>query len=315
LRIVLAIPTPPGLVDGNRITALRWARLLRSLGHRARVVERYDGRPADLLVALHAIKAAGDVSAYAAARPEGKIVVILTGTDVYGNLRHSPVALEVLARAGAVVALQEDAASRVPARFRDRVHVVHQSAEPLRSPPPRPRRTFRAAVVGHLRTVKDPFRPAQASRLVPRASRLEVVHAGAATSPAQARRAQAEEARSPRYRWIGPVSPARARRLIAGSHVVVIPSRAEGSSNVLSEALADGTAVLAAEIPGMRDALGADYPGWFPPGDAHALAALLWSCESDAAFLGRLRAAVRRRAPLVRPARERAALRRLLAAL
>ena len=52
LRIVLTTPSPPGLVDGNRITARRYARLFRDLGHRATVVEGWDGRPADVLVAL-----------------------------------------------------------------------------------------------------------------------------------------------------------------------------------------------------------------------------------------------------------------------
>ena len=54
MRIGLITPAPAGTRYGNRITALRWARVLRSLGHRVCVAQTYDGAPYDLLIALHA---------------------------------------------------------------------------------------------------------------------------------------------------------------------------------------------------------------------------------------------------------------------
>ena len=42
LRITLVCPAPPGSRQGNRITALRWARVLRSLGHRVRIAREAD---------------------------------------------------------------------------------------------------------------------------------------------------------------------------------------------------------------------------------------------------------------------------------
>ncbi|MGH9182278.1 MAG: hypothetical protein ACRDZ9_00360 [Acidimicrobiales bacterium] len=38
-------PAPPGSQHGNRVTALRWQRLLEELGHQVGVRESYDGEP------------------------------------------------------------------------------------------------------------------------------------------------------------------------------------------------------------------------------------------------------------------------------
>jgi glycosyltransferase involved in cell wall biosynthesis len=71
--------------------------------------------------------------------------------------------------------------------------------------------------------------------------------------------------------------------------------------------------VLASRVDGNVGLLGSDYPGYFPAGDTRALARLLDRLEREPAFARRLATAVARRAPLFRPARERAAWRRLLA--
>ena len=72
------------------ITALRWAARTRRLGHRAFVDRGWDGRPCDVLVALHAEKSAAAIRRWRAARPEAPLVVAATGTDIYGADRPSP---------------------------------------------------------------------------------------------------------------------------------------------------------------------------------------------------------------------------------
>src|SRR3972149_4954140 len=43
MRIQLICPAPPGSLYGNRVTALRWARILRRLGPRVRLAAGYRG--------------------------------------------------------------------------------------------------------------------------------------------------------------------------------------------------------------------------------------------------------------------------------
>ena len=84
---------------------------------------------------------------------------------------------------------------------------------------------------------------------------------------------------------------------------------------MISEAAVAGVPVLASRMDGNIGLLGADYPGYFPVGDTRALARLLERLERESGFAARLAKAVARRAPLFRPARERAAWRRLLSTL
>src|SRR5687767_13714203 len=90
LRILLVTPAPARSRSGNRVTALRVAGMLRSLGHLVRVREGDDGRPADLMLALHARKSAGAVAGFSARRPKAPVVVLLAGTDVYPRLDDHP---------------------------------------------------------------------------------------------------------------------------------------------------------------------------------------------------------------------------------
>lgn len=128
-------------------------------------------------------------------------------------------------------------------------------------------------------------------------------------------RAQLEEQRNPRYRWLGEIPRARARRLIAASHLLVLSSQMEGGANVISEAIVDRTPVLASRIPGSIGLLGADYPGFYPFGDTAALRDLLLRAETDRAFYNDLDARCAKLAPLFRPSRERSAWKRLLSEL
>jgi len=61
MLIRMVCPAPPGSLYGNRVTALRWAGILRSLGHRVIITGDYYDEPCDLLIALHARKSAGAV--------------------------------------------------------------------------------------------------------------------------------------------------------------------------------------------------------------------------------------------------------------
>jgi glycosyltransferase involved in cell wall biosynthesis len=170
-------------------------------------------------------------------------------------------------------------------------------------------------VVAHLRPVKDPLLAARAARLVPPASRLRVVHVGAALEPDLARLARTEQSENPRYVWRGELRRGETLAAIAGAHLLAVTSRAEGGANVVAEAIVHGTPVLSTRIEGTLGMLGADYPGYFEVGDAAGLARLFQRCESEPAFYRELARACDARRSLFAPERERAAWAELLAGL
>ncbi len=54
MKVCLITPAPARSRKGNRVTALRWARILRELGHRVSIDQEYRRQRCDLLVSLHA---------------------------------------------------------------------------------------------------------------------------------------------------------------------------------------------------------------------------------------------------------------------
>src|SRR5215475_6441738 len=313
MNIVLITPARPSSRSGNATTTVRWTRILRGLGHDVHVADHYDGAAADLMIALHAWRSAEGIRNFRARFPDRPLIVALSGTDIYEYIDRDPApTLHSLACADRLVALQELARRRVPARFRPKVRVIYQSAPPVRPSGPRPKRSFDVAVIGHLRDVKDPFRAAKAARLLPPASRIRVVHLGAAETPRWAAMAKAEMKRNPRYLWRGDRPRGEVRRLLGRARAMVLSSLSEGGANVISEAAAAGLPVLASRIDGSVGLLGRDYPGYFPVGDTAALARLLHRLETDPDFRARLRCATARRALLFRPAREKAAWQALI---
>jgi putative glycosyltransferase (TIGR04348 family) len=314
VRIGIVTPARRGSHQGNRVTAIRWARALRTLGHRVVVGERWDGAPCDLLVALHATRSHASVLRWRDAAPDAPLVVALSGTDLYQDLARSPEARRSLELATRLVVLQALALEALPRDVRSKARVILQSARP--APPRRPAPgEFRACLVAHLREVKDVFLAAEAARLLPPRSRVVVEHLGAALDPGAADHARREAAANPRYAWLGERRRAEVLSAIAGSDVLVVTSRFEGGSNALSEAIAAGVPVLSTRIDAAVALLGAGYPGLYPVGDATALASLLVRAEADTGFLASLRREVLRARPLVDPARERDAWRALLAEL
>ncbi len=305
MRIGLVTPAPPHSRNGNRVTASRWAGILRELGHRVAISQTYDGQSFDLLVAVHALRSAQAVRDFKARYPARPAVVLLAGTDVYGPLYEEGGGL-VLDLADRLVALQRLAIEELRPEHQPKARVIVQSARPTPSPGPSPNaRAFDVSVVGHLRPVKDPFLAASAARNLPRASRIRVLQLGDALTPAMARRAAALAASHPRYEWRRGLQAWRARRLLKRSQAMVISSISEGGANVVSEAVVDCVPVLASRMPGNVGLLGDDYPGYFPVGDSAELKRLLLRCESDPAYLAQLRDAGGPLRAILRPERER----------
>ena len=308
MHVGLVTPAASGSLAGNRVTSVRWARMLESLGHEVSLRTTWDGEAWDALIALHARRSADSIRRFDEARPDAPLVVALGGTDLYVDLPAGDAETrDSLARADHILALHPRAAEDLPPELRARVIVIPQSSEPLDDPPAPRTDRFEVAVVGHLRGVKAPFLTAEASRLLPEDSRIHVLHVGGVIDTILEARAREETEANPRYTWLGPLAHDETRRTIARARLLSHTSHAEGGANVVSEALVLGTPVVATRIPGTVGMLGDDYPGYVPVDDAPALAALLRRAETDDGFRAALEAACAAQRPRFLPAAERAA--------
>jgi putative glycosyltransferase (TIGR04348 family) len=312
VKIQLVTPSPLRLNNGNKITAVRWSRILRSFDHQVELVQRYTGARCDLLIALHARRSYRSILKFHELHPDLPLVVVLTGTDVYQDIHADAEAQHSLKLATRLIILQKFALAELPKQYHAKARVIYQSAEPYKGLAPKKTKPFKVCVIGHLRAEKDPLRTALAAREIPRFSNLEVLHVGKALDSALGKQAQAEAATNPRYSWVGELPYWMTRRVLARSHLLVITSRMEGSSNVLSEALASSVPVVASKIPGLIGTLGPDYPGYFQVGDTMALAELLLRAEYDQGFYQSLKRSCARAAVMIRPHREMASWKLLL---
>jgi putative glycosyltransferase (TIGR04348 family) len=311
MKIALVTPAAAQMRNGNRHTSQRWAKMLRELGHRVRVQLNWDGKPADLMLALHARRSYDSIKAFAEKYPDRPLIVALTGTDLYRDIRVDTNAKESMQLATRMIVLQEMGLNELSPKLAAKTRVIYQSTNTIAPQVPL-KNCFEVSVIGHLREEKDPLRAARALKYLPDDSRIRVTQLGRSLDPlltSEAKNCMSEDAR---YHWFGEVPHWKAARILARSRVMVISSRMEGGANVVSEALVAGVPVIASKISGNIGMLGKDYPGYFPVGDERALAKLLLRAERDTEFYRSLKAYCRERKKLISAAREKAALKHLI---
>ncbi len=311
MRIGIITPAPARSHYGNRITALRWAKILKRLGHRVSISQQYDNENLDLLIALHARRSSPSINRFRRQHRDSPIIVALTGTDLYRDICTSSRARQSLQLADRIVVLQPRALRELDSSARRKARVIYQSVESfpgLRRSVQKPNQSsnggFDVSVIGHLRSVKDPFRAALAARLLPPSSQIRIIHIGGAMTQQMEQRARREERINLRYRWLGELSRTHTLRALAQSELCIISSRMEGGANVLSEAIVSSVPVLGSRIDGNVGILGADYPGLFGVGDTRELARLMTRAETNQKFLHGLRKRVTNLARLFDPAKE-----------
>lgn len=286
------------------------------LGDRCKVIVQteWNGKEADLLLALHARRSAPSIANFHARHPDRPIVVVLTGTDLYKDLPGSAEAVRSLDTATRIVVLQEDAQRMLEPRWRERSTVIVQSARPLK-PGRKPRERLDLVAVGHLRMEKDPRTLFAALERIPLDLPIVLRHVGAPLDDALGREARALAKRDPRYRYLGGLPHGVTRTLMKNAHFLVHPSILEGGANVVIEAVTAGTPVLASRISGNVGLLGADYRGYFEAGDASGLAGLIVRAWEERTLRSALARQCARRLPLFSPAAEARALRHLVTQL
>ena len=314
-KLCLVTPALADANNGNWQTAQRWARML-SASFQTRISPVWpDNKPADItadvLLALHARRSATSVAAWAHAHPKRPLVLALTGTDLYQDIHHDADAQRSLQLATHLIVLQEQGLQELPQALRHKAHVVYQSSTPM-PPVNKTQAHLRAVMVGHLRDEKSPQVLWQTAQALHADDGIFIDHIGRSLDPALATQAQQTASQCPHYRWLNELPYVPTRRSIQRAHVLVHTSRIEGGAHVIMEAVLSGTPVLASRVSGNVGMLGADYPGYFEPGNSQELAALLRECRQTQnqtdGLLTKLTQASQTRAELFQPEREQADL-------
>lgn len=262
------------------------------------------------MVALHAHRSADSISRFRQAHQNRPLALVLTGTDLYGNLASDAAAQHSLRCASHIVVLQQEAIHMLSAADQAKTRVIVQSA-------PRVSCVEAAAypcdfvAVGHLRSEKDPLTLMLAARHL-RGTGIRIVHIGNALDAALGAGARQTMEECPDYRWLGGLPQTDARQWMACARALVHMSRLEGGANVVIEAVRALVPVLASRIDGNVGLLGRDYDGYFDAGNASALAGLMRRAHEDPCLLSRLKAQCAEREPLFDTKSEAKAVQRLL---
>jgi len=272
----------------------------------------WDGRSADLMLALHARRSFASIRAFAERFPTRPLIVTLTGTDLYRDIHEDRDAQQALELAHRIIVLQERGVDELPVHLAARTRVIYQSAPDI-ARLSSPAHTFEVLVIGHLRAEKDPFRAALATAYLPEHSQIQVTHLGSALSEEMAETAEMAQHKLPRWNWGGAVPHKTVLKRLARARLMVISSLMEGGANVICEALAADVPVLASHMSGNIGMLGEDYPGYFPLGDERQLARLMSMAETDPDFYANLLNHARQRRGLMRPEQEASRLRQAVA--
>ncbi len=308
--VAIISPALASANSGNWHTAKRWARCLAPHA-RVSIDDKWRVASADFLIALHARRSAASIAAFAERYPERPLIVVLTGTDLYRDIASDESAKRSLALATRLVVLQDEGIKALPPEYAAKTTTIYQSARFLK-PGRKSRRHFDLALVGHMRPEKDPLTALRALRHLPADLPVRLFHIGGELDPQLAAEVRAEGARDARYFPLGALPQAATRQLIKRCHLLLLPSLMEGGANVLIEAVTSGVPVLGSDIPGNRGMLGADYPGWFPVGDAARLAGLIVAAARDPDYYAILSRRCAERVSLFSPASECASVCSLL---
>ena len=305
--VIIVSPALASANNGNWQTAKRYANML-STTCSVRIALEWDGAETDdVLIALHARRSYPSIAAWYAARGSKGLVVVLTGTDLYRDIRQDAQAQQSLVWAARLVVLQGAGIAELSAKLRDKTQVLFQSTT-SRQTLPKTQRRLRAVMVGHLRYEKSPQTFFEVAAVLAAHHDIALHHIGGEHDLALAQQAHRTASEYPNYRFLGARSHEQTRRYIQRSHVLVHASVMEGGAHVIMEALCSGVPVLASRIAGNIGMLGDDYAGFFTVGDAHELSSLLVKFRNEPTFVGHLQRQCAARAPLFAPAHERSGL-------
>jgi len=153
-------------------------------------------------------------------------------------------------------------------------------------PPPEPRRHRHLVFIGRLNPQKDPLFLLEAVALLLRLP-WELTFIGDGPLMDRLQGKIAANGLQDKVRSTGWLDAVEVHRVMAGADILCMPSQSEGLPVAAIEALRHGLAILATDIPGLRDVVDDGINGYLvPPGSVEAFAhKLQWLIESDATLI------------------------------
>jgi glycosyltransferase involved in cell wall biosynthesis len=283
MKILAFSPFDPAVLSGNSITLRRLQRALEARGHAFEIFPvspttapgeaeaRVRAFAPDVLHFYHAFKT-GRLLAPLAARPS---VLTISGTDLNQDLDDAskrPLIIQAVALARRVVtynpSLQEMARRAMP-RFAERIAVIPKGATlgnapyDLRAAAGAPPHACVFFHPGGIRPVKNSLFAVDALAEIRRdVPPLCLVFAGPLLDENYGRSFLDRIRSEPWVRHLDRIPPEAMAAAYREADVVLNTSVSEGLSNALIEALLCGRAVLASDIPGNRDLIGAGDAGF-----------------------------------------------------
>ena len=97
-----------------------------------RVEREWSGADDDLMIAMHARRSAASIAAFAARYPRRPVALVLTGTDLYRDIRTDEQAQRSLMLASRLIVLQQEGLRELSPGHAAKAMVIHQSARPLK---------------------------------------------------------------------------------------------------------------------------------------------------------------------------------------
>jgi len=304
--VLIHSPFPRQDSQGNSTTADRLERILRQGGLSVEMEEEwYNGSEARCLVALNARRSAGAVEEFRDACPEGKVVIVLTGTDInHPEMANADsVTRQTMQVADRLVLLHEGSLARIPEEWHERCDIIYPSVDlpaGLRHQP-REGDGFEVIMAGNVRAEKNLPTAMDACALLPVDSQISV-HVYGDGEGGLALKMLAATASSAPFLWKGKTDHAALIEKLAQADLLLNTSIQEGGANAICEAICLGLPVVASRISGNVGMLGEDYEGYFASGNAESgaesLAEILVRCATDREFYQMLLDQVNERAAL-----------------
>ncbi len=313
MKIAITSPFPVDSTQGNSVSARRIARLIEQSGHSVVNLHKSHCCDADIGIFLNAWRSSEEIARFAS-ESSGKLVVVLTGSDIYpldgkisAQTRHS------LSLADAIVITHNQGITKLEHPC---IVEIGKSIDPLTiatetNPADQQRKWSEGVMVSHLREQKNPFLYLRALPHI--GSHLSISHYGTATDTTYAE--EAASAESAAYQWLGAIPREELLKQLANAGFLLNTSYLEGSSNAICEALWLGVPVIASAIPGNIGVLGSDYPGLFRSDDPIDLARVLNQYASEPVFREELMGHTQRLAHHLDPTREQSDWHTLLSIL